>query len=233
MTGSPRLTFFVDVDNTLLDNDDAKREMDHRLLELLGERGAARFWEIYEEVRAELTVVDIPRTLARYSADTTDRDLRFLLAELFMSFPFKDFVYPGSAPAIAHMQTMGRVAILSDGDAIFQIAKITRSGLADAVGGYALIYAHKEEHLAELMGAFPADHYVLVDDKPGVIERLGAKMTEPLTTVFVRQGKYAGAVPPGDWPGAGITIAAIGDLCRFDRDALIAAGRGNSSLAGS
>jgi hypothetical protein len=226
MTGSPRLTFFVDVDNTLLDNDAAKREMDRRLLALLGAAGAGRFWEVYEEVRGELTVVDIPRTLARFDRELTKPDHRFLLADLFMDFPFTDFVFPGSAAAIAHMRTMGKVAILSDGDAIYQTAKISRSGLIAAVGGYAHVYAHKEEHLDELLGAFPADHYVLVDDKPGVIERVSTRMRAPLTTVFVRQGKYAATVEPGVWLGAGLTIESIGDLRVFDRAALIAAGRG-------
>lgn len=229
MTGAPRVTFFVDVDNTLLDNDAAKREMDRRMLALLGERGTARFWEIYEEVRGELTVVDIPRTLARFGTEQPDAEIRFLLAEIYMNFPFKDFVFPGTAAAIAHMQTMGKAAILSDGDAIFQTAKIARSGLLAAVGGYAHVYAHKEEHLDELIGAFPADHYVLVDDKPGVIQRVGARMHEPLTTVFVRQGKYAAAVDPGVWPGAGLTIESIGDLRAFDRAALIAAGLGKTA----
>lgn len=231
MTGSPRLSFFVDVDNTLLDNDAAKREMDRRLGALLGAEGTARFWQVYEEVRGELTVVDIPRVLARYGRELAAPGLRFLLADVFMSFPFTDFVYPGSGPAIASLQTMGTVAILSDGDAIFQTAKISRSGLAAAVGGYAMVYAHKEEHLDELIGAFPADHYVLVDDKPGVIERVSARMREPLTTVFVRQGRYAATVEPGVWPGAGLTIDSIGDLRIFDRATIVAAGRGARAAA--
>jgi FMN phosphatase YigB (HAD superfamily) len=226
MTRPPRLTFLVDVDNTLLDNDAAKREMDRRMDLLIGEQGATRFWEIYEEIRGELTMVDIPRTLARFSKELADPELRFLLAELFMRFPFMSFVYPGSSSAIVHMKSMGTVAILSDGDAIFQVAKITRSGLAAAVEGYAHVYAHKEEHLDELMGAFPADHYVLVDDKPGVIRRVAERLTVPLTTIFVRQGRYAATVDPGPWSGAGLTIAAIGDLRAFDRDALVIAGRG-------
>ena len=221
MTGSPRLTFFVDVDNTLLDNDGAKREMDRRMLALLGERETARFWEIYEEVRGELTVVDIPLTLNRFGGELDDLRVRQILADIFMAFPFANYVYPGSGPSIAHMTTMGKVAILSDGDAIFQAAKISRSGLLAAVGGYACIYAHKEEHLSALMGAFPADHYVLVDDKPGVIERVSQRMSAPLTTVFVRQGRYAATVEPGPWAGAGLTIESIGDLRIFDRAAII------------
>jgi hypothetical protein len=230
MTRLPRLTFFIDVDNTLLDNDAAKREMDRRLEVLLGEQGSARFWEIYEEVRGELTVVDIPRTLSRLAKELPDPDLRFPLTDLFMRFPFSDYVYPASLATVAHLRSIGTVAILSDGDAIFQATKINRSGLTASVDGYAHIYAHKEEHIEELTGAFLADHYVIVDDKPGVLERFSERLDAPLTTVFVRQGRYAATVDPGPWPGAGLTVDSIGDLRVFDRDALIEAGRGERAV---
>jgi hypothetical protein len=229
MTRPPRLTFFVDVDNTLLDNDAVKREMDRRMDLLIGPEGSARFWEIYEEVRAELTMVDIPLTLARFGEECADPEIRVLLAELYMRFPFVNYLFPTTAATIVHLRALGTVAILSDGDAIYQVAKIARSGLATAVEGFAHVYAHKEDHLDELVGAFPSDHYVLVDDKPTVIQRVSERFKAPLTTVFVRQGRYTEAVPPGPWPGASLTIDSIGDLRTFNRDALIKAGRGSAT----
>jgi len=226
MATRPRLTFFIDVDNTLLDNDAAKREMDRRMEVLIGERGAARFWEVYEAVRAEESMVDIPQTLSRFSSELADNEIRFLLAYLFMRFPFAQFVYPGSAGTLEQLKRLGTVAILSDGDAIFQTAKIIRSGLAAAVNGYAHVYAHKEDHLSELTGAFPADHYVLIDDKPGVITRVSERFQSPLSTIFVRQGKYAASTEPGQWAGAGLTADSIGELARIDGAGFIAAGRG-------
>jgi hypothetical protein len=207
-----RLTFFLDVDNTLIDNDAAKEAMALQLVDLLGEEAAIRFWETYEVVRHEVGMVDLPRTLVRFLANVTDRDLRFILADLVMGFPYEQFLFPDSIATIAYLRTLGRVAILSDGDPAFQPAKIARSGLGKAVDGYVLVYPHKEDHIPEITTAFGADHYILVDDKPGVIERVRARMTLPLTTVFVRQGKYAEAVPHGDWPGADLTISSIGDL---------------------
>ena len=58
-----RTRALIDVDNTLIDNDAAKGEIDRRWLALLGDRGTADFWDVYEEVRAE-SVVDIPHTMA-------------------------------------------------------------------------------------------------------------------------------------------------------------------------
>lgn len=225
-TESLRLTFFVDVDNTLLDNDAAKNELALRLNALLGEDEGRRFWDIYEAVRKEFSLVDLPRTLGRFLDGSTDRALRFTLADLVMEFPYDQFLYPETLATVAHLRCLGRIAILSDGDPVFQAAKIARSGLSTAVGGYALVYPHKEEHISEITAAFAADHYVLVDDKPTVLERVAARMDQPLTTIFVRQGRYASTVPEGNWPGAGLTVSSIGDLRSLDAAAFVAAGRG-------
>lgn len=237
MTGEPspwsfdrRLTFFLDVDNTLLDNDAAKEDMARQLVDLLGEPEAIRFWETYEAVRRDEGMVDLPQTLVRFLDEVTDRSLRFSLADLVMGFPYERYLFPATLATIEYLKKLGRVAILSDGDPAFQPAKIARSGLAQAVDGYVLVYPHKEEHLPEITTAFAADQYVLVDDKPGVIERVATRLTLPLTTVFVRQGKYAESVPHGDWPGAGLTLGEIGDLRRFDAAAFVAAGRGFAAL---
>ncbi len=222
----PRLTFLLDVDNTLLDNDAAKRELDTRIADLLGPDWTVRFWELYEAVRRAEGMVNIPLTMARLEAEQgaeptgaagdagrLGRERRFALADLLMEFRYDRFLYPGALEAVAHLRRLGRVAILTEGDPTFQPSKIWRAGLDDAVGGYVLVFDHKVTHLAEVVAAFPADHYVLVEDKPDVIAEIAARVSAPLTTVFVRQGKYAAAVPPGPWPGADLTLDQIGDLC--------------------
>jgi FMN phosphatase YigB (HAD superfamily) len=217
-----RLTFLVDVDNTLIDNDAAKREMDRALDELLGEEGSARFWKLYEDVRRDTGMVDIPKTLVRFEqVSPLNREQRFVLADLLMGFPYDRYLFPDALDTLAHLSEMGRVAILSDGDPAYQTSKIWRAGLDAAVGGYVLVYPHKEDHLAEVTAAFPADHYVLIDDKPAVITNVTARLTSPLTTVFIRQGKYADTVPPGLWPGATMTIDQIGELQSMDAAAFL------------
>ena len=64
-----------------------------------------------------------------------------------------------------HAQAVGPTVILSDGDVVFQPRKVERSGLFEAVDGNVLIYVHKEHELDDVERRFPADHYVLVDDK--------------------------------------------------------------------
>ena len=210
-----RTTSLIDVDNTLIDNDVAKVEIDRRLDALLGDTGSDRFWAVYEAVRAELGVVDIPRAIARWLGPDASLAQRVALAELFMQFPFADFVLPGAVAMIDRLSREGSVVILSDGDPVFQPSKIHRAGLADAVDGHVLIYEHKEEHLLEIGAAFPADRFLLIDDKPGVIDRVRERadaLMAPLVTVLVRQGKYAAAIPPGPWSGADYTAERIGDV---------------------
>jgi FMN phosphatase YigB (HAD superfamily) len=230
MTAPPRLTIFVDVDNTLIDNDAAKQEMDRRLVSLEGQAEAERFWAVYEEVRAEFGVVDIPRALARFNnqdeLDKADLVRRMAVADVFLRFSFRDYLYVDALTTLAHLQSLGRVAILSDGDGVFQPIKIARSSLADAVDGFALVYPHKEAHGDELQAMFPAEHYVLIDDKFEVLLRFREAFTAPLTTIFVRQGKYAAAAGPPPWPGADLVVEQIGELRHYDAETLTGAARG-------
>ena len=210
-----RTTTLIDVDNTLLDNDAAKIELDHRVVRLLGEDGAVRFWDAYEAVRAEVGVVDIPRSLHRALPIDAPLPLRIGLADLFMDFPFADYIYSGARALLAALHTLGPVAILSDGDPVFQPNKINQAGLSPLVNGHVLVYPHKEEHLLEISAAFPADRFLLIDDKPGVIERVTARagaLQGRLETILVRQGKYAAAIPEGPWSGATHTVESIDEV---------------------
>ncbi len=234
MTTELRLTFLLDVDNTLLDTDAAKDELARRLRDLLGDEDAARFWQLYEAVRRDAGTVNVPLTLARFEAevgmttradDPAVRERRFALADLLMAFPYERYLVPGALAAVAHLRRLGRVALLSDGDPAFQPSKIWRAGLDAAVDGYVLVFDQKITHLAEVVAAFPADHYVLVEDKPDVITEIRARLSAPVTGVLVRQGKYAATVPPGPWPGADLTLDRIGDLRDLDAAAFLDAVR--------
>ena len=190
-------------------------------------------------------MVNIPLTLARFERaegldapaamdDEATRQRRFALADLLMGFPYDRFLFPGALDAVAHLRRLGRVAILSDGDPAFQPSKIWRAGIDAAVDGYVLVYGHKEEHLDEVVAAFPADHYVLVEDKPGVITKVRERLQLPLTTVLVRQGRYAAEVGAegGAWSGAHLTLERIGDLRGVDKATFLAAGTTDGAAVG-
>ena len=75
---------------------------------------------------------------------------------------------------------------------------------------------------ADYLGAlqrYPAEHYVLVDDKIRILTAVRNVWGERLTTVFPRQGDYARAADVATYPPADITIERIGELLRYDRSA--------------
>ena len=99
VTPERRVTFLFDVDNTLIDNDRAKQDLSASIAALLGVEGERRFWELYEEVRHDRGLVNIPLILARFGAeldanpsltDDERRRLRFALADIVMGFPYKE-----------------------------------------------------------------------------------------------------------------------------------------------
>jgi FMN phosphatase YigB (HAD superfamily) len=210
MTTTARLTFFLDVDNTLLDNDGLKAAGDRRIRQIVGHRLAERFWIIYEDMRTESGVVDYRATFARFREDLPDDERVAEMERAIYQAPFAQFVFPGALEAIADLWTVGTAAILSDGDAVYQPLKIERSGLARAVRGNVLVYDHKEAHLDEATARFPAAHFVHVDDKASLLAATKACLHGRVTTVQVRQGHYAGDPPHGAPPD--VVLQHITDL---------------------
>lgn len=205
----PPLAFLFDVDNTLLDNDAAKRRLASDLQALVGDTRARRFWELYEDLRGELGIVDIPLTIERFVAAHDFPSLRSQVASVFFDCPFRDFVFEGASAAVNHARTMGSVAIVSDGDQVFQRHKIRSSGLDDLVAGNVLVFPHKESEIPVITNAFPAERYVMIDDKKRILDAMKAATPPAVTTVFVRKGSYADSVVPS--PNE-LTIGDIGDL---------------------
>lgn len=187
----PDLVFLLDVDNTLLDNDRAKDEIARAVLDLVGVDGAREFWDCYEAVRRDRTVVDFVETLARFHASHADAVRYPELAATILGFPYTSSLYPRVLDTIAHLRKLGTVAVLSDGDPVFQPAKIARAGIAQAVNGHVLVYGHKDEHLDQVVALFPAHRYVFVDDRAHILGLIKASLGDSARTVHIPQGKYA------------------------------------------
>jgi FMN phosphatase YigB (HAD superfamily) len=220
------LEFLVDVDNTLLDNDAIKKDWDEQLQVELGPELTTRFWEIYEQVRKVRGVVDIPLALSRLREQTPSKELDEQLYQharsLFFDYPFYKRLYPSTIETLEHLRVMGLTVIVSDGDLVFQTEKIIKSHLEEAVEGRVLLFTHKQEHLDEIMRAYPADHYVMVDDHPHILCDSKRIMSDRLTTVFVKQGHYAtDGLPEGFVPD--LTLLHIGDLRSYHREQLLQA----------
>lgn len=210
------VVFLLDCDNTLLDNDAVKADMDAQLRELLGMAMAETFWTQYEEVRRLTGTVDLPLTFERFDERHPDPISSARLRSIIMDYPFASRVYPETMATIAYLKTLGLPAILSDGDSLYQPHKIEQSGLAEAVNWQAVIYVHKEDHIAEIMARWPASFYVAVDDKGRILTALKRLRPDRFVTVHIVQGHYAQADTPEILPD--ITITSIGELQRFTLD---------------
>jgi hypothetical protein len=141
-----------------------------------------------------------------------------------VNYPFANRLFPESLDVIDHLRAFGPTVVLSDGDVVFQPRKVERSGIFDAVEGRVLIYVHKERELDDVERRHPAGHYVMVDDKLRILTAMKAHWRERLTTVFVRQGRYANDPSTAAEPPADVSIGRIGELLRYDLPALCAAG---------
>jgi FMN phosphatase YigB (HAD superfamily) len=205
--------FLFDVDNTLLDNEQIQVDLDAYLTEHFGEPVRAEYRRIFEDHRDKLGYADYLGALERYRDEHLHDPAVSRMANWLVDYPFADRLYPGALEAVAHAARLGRPVILSDGDAVFQPRKVYRSGLWNHFNDHVLIYIHKELELAEVERLYPARHYVMVDDKPRIIDAVKRTWGHRVTTVFVRQGRYAfDPETPASYLPGDKTIERIGDF---------------------
>ena len=206
--------FLLDVDNTLLDNDRFSADLGNRLELWFGKSERVRYWKIFNDLRAELGRADYLASLQAFRAGLDGRAELLGMSEFLLEYPFADRLYPSALQVVAHLRTVGLPVVLSDGDIVFQPRKIQRSGIWDATLGRVLIYLHKERMLDQVQLKYPADRYVMVDDKPNLLAAMKRIMGTKLTTVFVRQGHYALAPGPAPDPAPDRVIEHIEDLLK-------------------
>jgi len=226
MTLPHPIVFLVDVDNTLVDNDGIQQDLKDHLERTYGVAARDRYWRILEDLMTELGYRDYIGSLQRFRV-AHPREIELLaMSSFLMDSPFADPLYPDALAVLKRLRGAGKTVILSDGDVVFQPRKVEHAGIAKTVDGDVLIYIHKEEALDDVERRFPAEHYVLVDDKLRILDAVKQVWGERVTTVLPRQGQYAhdnkviGALPPAD-----VTIERIGALLDYDLARLGAAPR--------
>lgn len=222
MSETADIVFLFDVDNTLLDNDRVQDHLREHLEQAYGPAARDRYWEIFEELRNELGYADYLGALERYRVEAMHQPEVLRMSSWLVDYPFVERLYPGALDAIKHAQQWGTPVILSDGDAVFQPRKVERSGLWKAFDNRVLIYIHKEEELDDVQRLYPADHYVLIDDKLRILAAVKKIWGERVTTVFPKQGHYA--LDPktlAEYPPADIELGKIGDLVKYDLAAFL------------
>jgi phosphoglycolate phosphatase-like HAD superfamily hydrolase len=211
-----------DVDNTLLDNDRVVQDLMRHMTRELGHERQQEYWEIFEALRTELGYADYLGALQRYRLQHPRDSHALIVSSFLVNYPFANRLFPESLDAVDHARAWGPTVIVSDGDVVFQPRKIERSGLLETVERNILIYIHKEQELDDVQRLYPADHYVLIDDKLRILSAVKKIWGDGVTTVFPKQGHYAHDPRElAKYPPADIELANIGDLLSYDLAALL------------
>lgn len=215
-----KICFLFDVDNTLLDTDRVTADFERHLSEHFGEEANRRYWEIFEKTRQLLGYADYLESLQKYRLENECNQRLMEISAFLLEYPFSERLFPGAEAAVNYVKKLGDVAILSDGDVVFQPRKVRRSGLSKLFEGNIMIFLHKEENLDYVREHFPADHYVMIDDKVRLLDAIKKKWGANVTTVFPRQGHYAHDEKLlAQYSAPDITIEKIGDLTQIAPEA--------------
>jgi FMN phosphatase YigB (HAD superfamily) len=218
---SNQTVFLLDVDNTLLDNDRVIVDLMRHLEREVGHEHQQRYWAIFEDLRVELGYADYLGALQRYRVEYP-RDPHLLTVSSFLvNYPFANRLFPNSLDVIDHLKQWGPTVILTDGDVVFQPHKIECSGLLEAVEKNVLIYVHKELELEDVESRYPAEHYVIVDDKLRILTAIKNVWGRRVTTVFPRQGHYANDPEVAKYPPADMSIDRIGEMLNYNLETLL------------
>lgn len=219
-----KVVFLFDVDNTLLNHDRVSADLRRHLDATIGEERARRYWQLFEEIRAELGYADYLGALQRYRIEHPHEPNLLDVSYYLSGYPFANRLFPGSLDAVAHVRQWGPAVILTDGDVVFQPQKVYRSGLYEVFDRNVLIYVHKELELADVEARYPAAHYVVVDDKLRILSAIKRSWGTKVTTVFVRQGHYALDVKANaQYEAADVSLDRIGELVEWPLERILAA----------
>lgn len=211
------IVFLVDVDNTLMNNDRIQDDLKRHIERKFGTGCRDRFWTIQERLFEELGYRDYLGALQRFRVENPYEPHLVTAATFLVDYPFANRLYPGALDVLERFRTWGRTVILTDGDVVFQPRKVERSGIFEAVDGHVLIYIHKEESLEDVVRRYPAEHYVMVDDKLRILTAIKQYWGDRVTTVFPRQGQFAHDQRVlASYPAPDVTVDRIDSLLELD-----------------
>src|SRR4029079_3669596 len=123
-------------------------------------------------VRQDIDIIDFFATIRRLREENpADSAVIDEALDALMDWDFCPRLYPRAIETVLHLKSMGLPVVVSDGDPVFQPSKIHQCGVTQAVDGRVLIFVQKEKYLPAVEARFKAQHYVLIDDKPGILMR--------------------------------------------------------------
>jgi FMN phosphatase YigB (HAD superfamily) len=201
---------------TLYNNDTFTLDFQKELTAAFGEGGRKRYWELYEQERDQMGYADYLGTFQLFRNEHPTHPNLLEVSFFLVDYPFAKNVFPGAIETLKGLYKWGQPIILSDGDIINQPRKAKKSGIYDAVDGHALIYVHKEEMLDDVAKRYPAEHYLMVDDKLRLLSEVKKQWGDKVTTIHCKQGHYALDPKNPTYLQADFSIDHIQDLLKLD-----------------
>jgi hypothetical protein len=159
-----RVTFLVDVDNTLLDNDRIRDDFEEHLRATLGDAALESYWTIQERRFVELGYRDYLGAAHEWWTAAGCDPALLPFAEYLLDYPYAERLYPRALEALARLRELGPLVVLTDGDAVFQPRKVSRAGILGPPIPCSCTSTRRRS-CDDVERRHPARHYVLVDDK--------------------------------------------------------------------
>lgn len=180
-----KLTVLLDIDNTILDISSVKNQISTVIDDNYGRGASEKFWQVYEQVRDEFGFVKVKEIATRFAKLVGSPDYASAVAA-FIEVPFEEYLLPGARELIDFLGKNTNLVVFSDGDDLFQGAKVKRLGLNNIASE--VIISESKKDLFPRIKAKHSD-VVVIDDKPAILDE--AKKAMDCKTVWVKFGKYA------------------------------------------
>src|SRR5436190_15598299 len=107
MADASEVVFLLDVDNTLLDNDRVAADLRGYLTRAFGAERQQRYWEFFEQLRAELGYADYLGALQRYRVENPHDAHLLEISSFLIDYPFADRLFPGALDVLDHLGAWG------------------------------------------------------------------------------------------------------------------------------
>jgi len=205
-------------DNTLLDNDRVKTEIKQSLVKVLGHGEANHFWKHHDEFRSKNNLVDFPKIIEKYCAEKHTDSCTIKLKNIFFIIDFKMAMYPTAVATLKHLKSIGKVAIFTEGDMVYQKRKVEQLGLNKLVNKIYL-YLHKSDHIDEILSKWKGYTKIFVDDRSAKLIKIKRQYPD-IRIVEVCQGHYSDK-DHTPHKKLDMTIESIGDLLKNTKEDFI------------
>src|SRR5262249_29871184 len=102
-----RMVFLIDVDNTLIDNDEIQQDLKDHLERDYGLASRVRYWNILEDLFKELGYRDYLGALQRYRVEHPRQVELLAMSSFLIDYPFAKRLFPGSLDLLKRMRASG------------------------------------------------------------------------------------------------------------------------------